>query len=262
MKKIIPLSILLLSLFASCNSDAPQPYDNSDPGKYIVKGEIVPGNVDLQVLSRYSTGLADATYTLGSMERYYKSGSTNGKWKKVGDDLDGFDGFDPSKIVIKGGNCWRKMKSFYSAYGPTDFSVALDLIYRAKHESYDVLISENLQLDEAGKTLLIGKAEYGLLYADDNSMVISRESKSVGAEDKDWIEIASFKLSAPFETQGTPMIFETATEAYDWIIALFREYFGESVDRNKFYGGSVILDKPMFGVEDLIEERDRIVMYD
>lgn len=264
MKKIITMSILLMSLFASC-SDEPQPNDISNTDKYVVNGKIVPGNINLQLLSRYSEGLTDATYTLCSTGHYYKDESTDDNWEKYGDGVDGLESFKPKIIVIKDGNCWTTMSSWSCALGPTMFSIALDLIDRGKHEDYYVLISKKLQIDDADKTLSIGKGKFGLLHADDNCLVLSEESKTLYYEDGNLLEgksmdIGSFKLSAPFETPTGRItkIFDTEEDAYDWIIALFREYFGESVDRNQFYGGRVIYTDPMFGVEDLIRERERL----
>lgn len=268
MKRLIKLSamafFIALSLFASC-SDDPQPNDISNTDKYVVNGKIVPGNINLQLLSRYSEGLTDATYTLCSTGHYYKDESTDDNWEKYGDGVDGLESFSPAIIVIQNGNCWTTMKWLYSASGPTMFSIALELIDLGKHEDYYVLISKKLQIDDADKTLSIGKGKFGLLCADDNHLVLSKESKTLHYEDGNLLEgkslqIGSFKLSAPFETPTDRItkIFDTEEDAYDWIIALFREYFGESVDRNQFYGGRVIYTDPMFGVEDLIRERERL----
>lgn len=267
MKKIITISILLMSLFASC-SDDPQPNDISNTDKYVVNGKIVPGNINLQLLSRYSEGLTDATYTLlrgTTTGHYYKNESTNGNWVKYGNNIDGLGSFNPEVIVIKDGKCWATMESWSCSRGPSMFSIALELIDLSKHEDYYVLISKDLQIDDADKTLSIGKGKFGLLHADDNCLVLTKESKTLHYEDGNLLEskhlqIGSFKLSAPFKTPTGRItkIFDTEEDAYDWIIALFREYFGESVDRNQFYGGRVIYTDPMFGVEDLIRERERL----
>lgn len=268
MKKLTKMLAMMLciaqSLLSSC-SDAPQPNDISNPDKYVVNGKIVPGDINLQLMSRYSEGLTDATYTLCKTGWYYKKESTNGNWVKYGDGVEGLDSFRPQIIVIKDGNCWTTMASWSCALGPTMFSIALELIDRGKHEDYYVLISKKLQIDDTDKTLSIGKGKFGLLCADDNHLVLSNEETTIQRQDGNLLEgkrlqIGSFKLSAPFETPTDRItkIFDTEEDAYDWIIALFREHFGESVDRNQFYGGRVIFTDPIFGVEDLIRERERL----
>lgn len=256
MKKFAYLFIAML--LVGCSNDEPTK-DWSNPDSYVSKNKIVAGDIDYSILSRYSASLKDATYTCASFEFYDRDDENDGEFIKP-EGMIGLECTMPRQLIIKEGRCWEAMKLFSPVTGPRCFCTALALVNAAENKDYNVFIKHDLVVDQSAGNLSIGSANYGILHADDNNLVLSekyRSYKDSTHKTSEGFLICVYTLSEPFKVKGTPATFDSTKEAYDWLIELFRKNFGESVNRNDLYDGEVILDYPMFYLSDLIDERDR-----
>lgn len=265
MKKLnIVLAIaatICAGVFSAC-SDEPEAGQTAknDPAGFVQDGGIVTGKINLDALSRHTSGLKDATYTLENFETFNMDDYTNGLWEKK--DLRLYDGWEmpmPRRIAVIAGEYWEPIRTFSLSTGPTRFGIALDLIERVEHKDYSIYIKKKMATDDVDKTLTIGHRKYGILYADDEALVLSYEYPYYGGRTHNGgleMIVTSYSLSDPLQFEGTVMDFDSETAAYDWIIEVFRNKFGESVNRNDYYNGVAILDYPMFYLEEIIAERD------
>ena len=250
------LAVLFMVFMTACSDDPQSSEDKANPKNFVKKGKIVQGEIDYNVLSRYSTALKDATYSLKNSNWYAVK---NERWTNIDGGILG-DSPLPSTIILKEGTCWESMKLFRSSSGPSKFAVVLDLIYRTDGKDYKVFIKKDISIDETTSTITLGSSKFYLLLADEMNLVIYPDyNKAYDEGDGCYVPIGNYSTSEPFEIKGRPVAFDSTKDAYDWIIDAFRDKFGESVDRNKYYQGEIVLEQPMLYLSDLISERDYYV---
>lgn len=249
----------MLMVFTTSCSDSPQsPNDKANPRNFVKKGKLVAaGEIDYNILSRYTTALKEATYTLNKFEHYFQDDWTSGKWERQDQLLLGYLPVIPNEIVIKDGACWESFRPQIE-HGYNEYISALFALKQATGKDYNVLMKRNLAINESANEITIGDYTYGLLLADSDHLVIDLTydyyDGRTGNGGK-YLEIASYSLSEPFVVKGEMVVVGSLREAYDWLIESFRERFGESVDVNK-YMTSAQLTEPMVYLSDLIAERD------
>lgn len=238
------------------------PAENIPEGTYVDNGQVVQGPVDFNVLTQYSGGLVDATYTISGVEVYNKDDFSNGNWELF--DYTAYCGWElqvPTRLVVKSGVCWSPIKTFTLVDGPLVFGMILELYNRVKEKDYQVYITRELTIDQQNKKLNIGNSTYGILHADTDSLVLAYEVSYDGGRTHNGgqhMTIGKYALSEPYTFEGTILAFNTERDAYDWLIELFRSTFGESVNLNEYTQGAIIFDNPMLSLAQLIAERDLI----
>lgn len=106
---------------------------SKNAGIFVHKGRIELGDVNLEPLSRYTSGLKNATYTRSGVAVYNQDDKTGGLWETV--DLDDVVGLNipmSRTIVINEGKSWEPIVSSYPTGCPTHFSTALWLVNSEK----------------------------------------------------------------------------------------------------------------------------------
>ncbi len=253
------LAALFMVFMTACSDDPQSSEDKANPKNFVKKGKIVQGEIDYNVLSRYSAALKDATYTRSNTKYYFQDDLTKGRWEKE-DAAVGQYPSTPKYIVIKEGACWEAFEPNYNT-GHAQYISAMFALNLATGKEYNVILKKDLTVDEASKTITIGSKNFELLYADSEYLVVGFKSTYQGGRTHNGgesLEISSYSLSEPFVMKDTPLAFDSLRDAYDWLIDTFRERFGESADLNK-YITSAIYDNPMVYLSDLIAERDYYV---
>lgn len=194
---------------------------------------------------------------------YNKDGQTGGKWEWFNyKEHIGLSYATPSNIIISDGKVWEHVETFSCSEGPTRYAIALSAINRSLNKKYGAYVATDFKVDEEARTVSIGKDSYNIVAANTKGIILSYTYQYLGGRTHNGgerLEIATYELAEPFAFDNEKLRFNTTAEAYDWLIDLFRDTFGEEVNLNKIYAGSVILDHPIFSVEDLIAERDRIL---
>jgi len=260
---LVLTTVICAGVFSAC-SDEPEPtlQAQTEPTNFVKNGEVVQGKIDIKTLSLFSAELNDATYSLEDYALYNMDDYSNGLWEELDTHtLDGWNLPIPSTIILKEGMCWEPIRTFISNSGPTRFAIALDLIERIEQKCYNVYIKKAISTNEENLTVSIGNIEYGILFADSDRMVLSYEYPYYGGRTHNGgleMCVAAYSLSEPLQFEGTAMTFDTETAAYDWIIGVFRDTFGESVNCNDYYNGTIILDNPMLYLSEIIAERDSL----
>lgn len=257
---LVIAATICAGMLSAC-SDEPV-LSKTDSSNFVKKGEVTQGKIDINTLSRFTTDLKDATYTLEDFAVYNMDDYSNGLWEELDTrTLDGWSLPMSRTIVVKDGISWEPIITFTSHSGPSCFGIALDLIERVEGKDYSVFIKKAINIDVEKLTVSIGNREYGILLADGAAMVLSYEYPYYGGRTHNGgleMCVASYSLSEPLEFDDTAMAYDSETEAYDWLIDVFGKTFGDSVNLNDYYNGAIILTNPMFYLSDLIAERDRL----
>ncbi len=257
-KNAMSVLALVCALFVTSCSDEPASVTKFNPVK---KGEMVQGKVDFEVLSRYEAALEDATYTCVDFSLYRKDDLTAGKWELDTDEYVGFESSIPTPIVMRDGKVWNPIELFSSSTGPTAFATALSAVNTTLGKEYKVYAVRPFAVNAEDYTLTLDGRKYGILSADDTSLILSYVSKYYGGRTGNGgedLEVGFYEKSAPLQfNDGKDLGFDSVVEAYDWLIELFRDTFGEKVNLNDIYAPHVYLDNPDFYLERLEQERDR-----
>lgn len=260
--KIINAAISVLMLASalcvvSC-SDEPEAGTKFKPVK---NGQLVQGSVDFEVLSRYEASLEDATYTMNKYEWYEMDELSAGKWEQLNPaDFCGSSAMVPSSIVVRDGKAWEPMQMFRSSTGPTAFGTALAAVKKKLDTEYDVYIVTPFSVDTDECTLTLDGRKFKITSADSETLVLSFVSSYYGGRTGNGghhLDIGFYEKSAPLTfNDGKDLGFDSVGEAYDWLIELFRDTFGEEVNRNDLYAPYIYYDKPYFYLSTLEYEKE------
>lgn len=252
------LSFLIAALLNACNDEVQiSGTAVTDPMSYVKNGELQQGPIDYAYGADAVPCIKDATYTRHSIGRFIKDDLTNGLWEES-EPGDGWTCPMKKIIVVRNGYCWEHIDDYSSATGPTRFAVALAALNIRLGKKFIPYIRKNISFDPDETTLSIRARKYGLLLASDSNMTIAHEGNYYGGRTHNGginLTIATYTASAPLEFDDTTLAFDSETDAYNWLIELFRSTFGESVNLNKC-SDDIILDHPMLYLDDIIRERD------
>lgn len=244
--------------FSSC-SDESAP-DSNKAASYVKNGEICYGTLDYVTISRYSDGLENATYTATDYALFYMDKTTDGKWEKITEILCGYESHTPGRVIINDGKLWTPMSVFSLSSGPTRFATALWAVNLKTKSNYSVYITRPFELDTEERILTINDKKFGVIAADKEELTLSYESGYITGgtnETGKWLDVTSYKLSEPLVfNEGKDLAFDSDKEAYDWLIEIFEEVFGESVDLNSLQK-NIIFDNPYLYLSELKEERGK-----
>lgn len=253
--------MLTLSAVAmvSCSDDD----DNNGAWSFVNNGKIEIKDINLDPLSRYTTGLKNATYTRSGVALYNKDEQSGGLWEAedIYEQL-GLSVPMPRTIVVNQGKSWEPIVTSHPTGCPTYFSTALWLVNSANKTDYEVYIARNMETDAANLILKIGAKEYNILQADEQTLTLSQQSQYwVGRTGNGGMQlfVATYTLSEPIIfDDGDIKEFADERDAYNWLIELFRDTFGESVNENLYRHGQVTFDQSMIYLSDLVKERDEL----
>lgn len=253
------ISVLFFATLLSVTSCSDDPV----PTKHqpVQNGQIVQGKIDFSVFSRFSSALEDATYSKTEGSLYNMDGMTDGKWEDAGI-LVGFTSVTPSSIVVRDGKIWKPIHLFSSSFGPTAFSIAINAVNKKLRKEYYAYAARPFDVNVDECTLTIDEIVYGIIEADTDNLILSFVSNYVGGRtgSGQHLEVARYEKTAPLTfDDGKNLGFDSVVEAYDWLIQLFRDTFGDSVNRNELYAPDIILDEPYFYLSALEAERDKFV---
>ncbi len=240
--------------FCSCQDEPAAEYNPVQHGS-LVQGKVVPASIE-----PYADGRMDGTFTRRNFTLYDKKAQTGGKWVAQTELLIGYSLSVPSRFVFEDGCAWEEIMTFSSSTGPTAFGTALDAVNRKLYKKYTPLIGRKLSFDPVRNTLTVGKTSYRVMAADQKGFVLAFTSDYItsGGNGGQYLETGSYEPAAQVNFDGESYLrFDSETEAYDWLIDLFRDTFGEEVNLNTLYNG-VILDNPYFNISALESERDRL----
>lgn len=251
------LAALFMVFMTACSDDPQSSEDKANPKNFVKKGKIVQGEIDYNLLSRYSSGLKDATYTLTDVTWYISSAETNWKWRIAEDGISGGTPA-PTVMILKEGKCWNSYPWKESLSGSTRFGTVLRIINQTSRKDYTVFTKRPIEINENENILTVSDYKFRILFADGNNLVLHTYIEN-STSAMQFLDICKYTISAPFEIKGTPMAFDSIKDAYDWIIEYFKNNFGESINLNDYSDGSYDYTYPMVYLSDLISERDYYV---
>lgn len=214
------LALMIASAMSGCSSDEPN---------INIKNPLLPDDdYDSRAFTEMMSPTTDLTLTRKNVKTYSKDDYTNGKWEEYDwRDYDGASIPGPNLMVVKNGKIYTSPVLFTSATGPTALSTAIYLLQRTGK------IDEN-------RTLLVSRD-------------FSLTENSITGNGGQHLYVMQYDQSGPFGDNTYE--FDSVEDLYAWAIDLFRERFGESVNRNYYLTG-VILDNPIFTAQMIEDELD------
>lgn len=243
MEKLSLLSVLSAALLlASCSSDEP-----SIPSVEKLESE---ATIDMAFSRSLSDGFTSATYELSEAYLFDQSILTNGNWNYV--DLTFLDGYSvtaPATIVLQDGKAYTTYSTFSSATGPTLIGTVWDALQYSKREKKTLCLARKFELVETdGKfNVIIGKATFELQGLTKDSFQLAHISKYLGGESKQGgfhKEITIHRAVSHEAVSPDVVEYETETELIKDVVAQAKARFGNTLNLNELYKGSVIFDNP------------------
>lgn len=241
-------AVMVAALFSSCSSEEPS---------FDTRNLLLPdSDYNSRSFAEMLAPASDITLTRTEIESYMKDDQTGDDWEKF--DFTEYDGLSipgPDVIVVKDGKMYTRINRWSSAYGPTRFSTALGLLIKVGevNRDWDVLISRDYDLDESsitvsGTKLNIKNIKKGKMWLTTVEQYLGGRTGNGGYH----LYIMTYRIDGRFGDECYQ--FDSIEEAYEWVIAAFRDRFGEEVNLNDYTGGMAILDHPMFNAGMIEEE--------
>lgn len=263
MKTINYAFACLLTLSAVALNACSDDDGNNGAGSFVNKGKLEIKDINLDPLSRYTTGMKNATYTRSGVAFYNKDDKTDGLWEA--EEIYENPGVSvplPQTIVVNKGKSWEPIVTSHPTGCPTYFSTALWLVNSANKTDYHVYIARDMETDAANLILKIGTENYNILQADEQTLALSQQSQYWAGRTGNggmYLFVATYTLSEPITfDDGDIKEFADERDAYNWLIEQFSDTFGESANQNQYTHGQVIFNQPMIYLSDLVKERDEL----
>ncbi len=243
------LALMIASAMSGCSSDEPN---------INIKNPLLPDDdYDSRAFTEMMSPTTDLTLTRKNVKTYSKDDYTNGKWEEYDwRDYDGASIPGPNLMVVKNGKIYTSPVLFTSATGPTALSTAIYLLQRTGKidENRTLLVSRDFSLTE--NSITVNGTTLHIKNLKGNKLWLSLVSDFYGGRTGNGgqhLYVMQYDQSGPFGDNTYK--FDSVEDLYAWAIDLFRERFGESVNRNYYLTG-VILDNPIFTAQMIEDELD------
>ena len=238
----------------SSSSDEPENYNPVYNGM-LLQGEVVPS-----AITPLTDGTKNAVLLIDEGAMYKRQEGDGSAWEYVSDTFDGRRSPLTHRLIFIDGRVWDGVPSHKATGEPTAFSLALDAVNRKLYTSYFPMAGDEARFDAVRNTLRIGSVTFTVFAADFEGLTLGFISDYVSADGAgQMLDVAHYRIDAYQIDDGErDLWFESTVDAYDWLIGLFSDTFGEKVNLNTLYSG-VVFDDPYFYLSRLVEERDEIM---
>ncbi len=207
-------------------------------------------------------GQKTISYRLVSAKEYTMDDLTKGKWVYLGI-MDGGSLLAPESLCFSKGSLYTPLVLFKSYCGPTMFSAFLSKYCRAIGRSLSVFIRRDYDIDMSSGRMRIGAGEFDFVGMNQDGMVLTYESVYTGGRTQNGgknLEVSHYELAdIDISDDSRILRFDSVGEAYQWLIDVCTDTFGESIDMNEGQN-DVIYDHGVINIsylEDEMRQREK-----
>lgn len=237
----------LLAMASACSSDEP-PFSTDDPSQ-------PDAGFDSRAFSAMITSEGNYTLTRDAITSYEKSSDTGNEWQEYEYAmLDGGEMPGPYMMWVTNGKIYTPMKMFSSAFGPSDFSKAWNILCKSGAiKDMPVMINRDYVID--GNGLSWGRTSLNAKSISEKGVVFTTLQEFCRGD----ISNKGYNLYVLNYVKGNPVAydevhtFDSVEEAYEYVIEAFRSRFkaGET-DIRPFV--SYTPDNPTFRISSVEDE--------
>lgn len=233
--------------------------------EFVKDGALVQGTVDAGLFEKYCDGTADAAFVRTDYFLFNMDALSDGKWEQISTLRCGGGPTSPKTLVFNDGKSWEPVREHDGTMCPTYFSVALNALNRKLGKHYAAYVSRALEFNSVENVLTTNGLSLNVIAADDNGFALSYSYDYMGGRTGvGGKELEIFKYE-PADRDARDVFadpavlcFDNDRDAYDWLIVLFHDTFGDRANLNDIYAGIAIFDNPYLNLSDLEAERDSL----
>lgn len=237
--KNLSLLIFFALLFASCSSDEP----------------VAPMTVENAYFDKaYSTALingkADAVFQWKEVRLYDQNSLTNGSWKEV--DLTEYLGWSPSQpgvMIFEDGKLYTEYTEIFNlSSGPSALCRVWAVYEYATGQDFSLFLARAFRIDDDDNTIEISRHGLSSIVGlSSGGFILEQISRYEGGESGNggWHkEVTVYGAVKKENLDKNILSYETEQELVKAVIERVRSKFGDVVNLNSVYSGTIIFDRP------------------